>query len=409
MRSMPEIVKLNNPIQHYDWGSRSALAEFQGRVTPTAEPEAEVWIGDHAMAPSTAATPSGSSPLRAWIAAEPVEVLGKQVAENFSGSLPFLVKLLAAASPLSIQVHPDADQAALGFEAEEQAGIARDAATRSYRDPNPKREILIALAPFYAMCSFRSDAELGAQIERSGSPCAQQLLSELEDTAPGQRSSAFFFRLQELHADEGRALCCELSNFASLDAPESDERHWIARLREHFPGDPLAAAPLFLNLVQLSPGDALVVSPGTVHSYLKGLGVEVMTCSDNVLRGGLTHKHIDRHELRRILDCQAGEAKVVSPRENSEHTRVFPTAASEFQVEIDTLQAGARHYVGDASTPTLLLCLDGRADLSTEGASVALVRGESALVPACVTSYSAVGPGSLLRASWPAPSEWSKL
>lgn len=369
------IVKLDNPIQHYAWGSHYAIAALQGRVTPSEKPEAELWIGDHAVAPSAVVESTGTTALPAWLGAEPSRTLGAGHVH-----LPFLTKVLAAERALSIQVHPDAEQARAGFERETRTGVA--AAERCYRDPNPKHEVLIALSRFEALCGFRTDAEVSSGLaEISG---AARLIEARAGDAP--MAWTLLQRLQELSEPETRELAVELATIAK--AGRSLEATWIGRLLAEHPGDPLVMAPLLLNPVVLAPGEGLVVPPGTVHTYVSGTGVEVMTRSDNVIRGGLTEKHVDRDELRRVTVPQARPAWTIQAQRdpNAGPESTYPTGTSEFEVRILDVEprTAARRAGGRVA---VLLCVEG----AVQADGLELSRGEAALVPAGLESYEVKG------------------
>jgi mannose-6-phosphate isomerase len=379
----PGIVKLRNPIQHYAWGSHEALAMLQGRPGPTREPEAELWVGDHPTAPSEVEEAGAHLGLPDWIARDPDAVLapGRR-------RLPFLVKILAARASLSVQVHPDAAQAERGFERESRARIATT--ERSYSDRNAKHEMLVALSRFEALCGLRSDEDVarlsglvpgGAFAALAQTSCANQ--------RPG-RAAALFHRLQCLDEREKRELLGELERFAG--GAGSREARWMARLLVEHPGDPLAAAPMLLNPVVLAPGSALVVRPGTLHAYLSGTGVEVMTPSDNVVRGGLTNKHVDRDELRVLARDDASPAETVAPEIDPEQpgTAMYATGCEDFSVR--SCEVGAEVSVErPGGRVAVVLCVAGAVEATSLGANssqtVVLDGADAALVPASAERY----------------------
>lgn len=369
------IVKLENPIRHYSWGSHHAIARWQGRATPTQEPEAEVWIGDHPVAPSRVVESTGTTPLASWLARDPVRSLGAGRLH-----LPFLTKVLAAARALSVQVHPSAEQARIGFESEIRSGVPDT--QRCYRDSNAKHELLVALSPVEALCGFRSDSEVSARL--SGVPGAARGLERQGRQDP--LAKALFEQLQHLSAAERASTCAELATFASSDG--SREAEWVGRLLAEHPGDPLAMAPLFLNPVVLEPGQALVVRPGTLHSYVSGMGVEVMTRSDNVIRGGLTQKHVDGDELMRVTESFAQPAEIIRPQAIGADSLELCYATGTREFVVRTLELEARHSVARAGGQvTVLLCVEG--EVTADG--VPLLQGEAALVPADLAGYQLTG------------------
>jgi mannose-6-phosphate isomerase len=406
------IVKLRNRIQPYAWGSRHAIAELQGRPAPTAGPEAELWIGDHPAAPSCVIEPGrpGSPPnasaevlvpLSEWIARDPEAVLGSG-ARCRVPHLPFLAKILAAERPLSLQVHPDAEQADAGFEREESAAV--DADDRSYPDRIAKREVIIALSRFDALCGLRPDADVTRVLRDSGSEAARSLLANAIGTAPDPESPAclaarLFRRIQDLPAATRESLLDELSVAQQPQARsrEHDEHYWVGRLRAEHPGDPLALAPLLLNLVSLAPGEGLAVEPGTLHCYLAGTGVEVMTRSDNIVRAGLTRKPVDRNAVREIAGERAAPTRRILP-ESSENglDATYTTGIDDFDVAVLRTPEG-RVVPRRGGRVSVLLCVGGSVVVQARppgpAGVVRLDSGEAALIPACVESYELRGAG----------------
>jgi len=392
------IVKLENSIQHNAWGSRTAIAALQGRPTPTALPEAELWMGDHPVAPSSVvparragATDDGAgAPLSEWLARDAEAVLGS--ARSRGDRLPFLAKVLAAARPLSLQVHPDAPQARAGFAREEAARIAPE--ERCYRDDNAKHEILVALSTFHALCGLRSDRELTALVGLAGSPALAALRADCA-AEPGVAETSTAGRvlraLHALDAPERRRVYDEVA--ASVARPVAGEppawRAWVRTLCREHPGDPLVAAPLLMNLVSLAPGEALVVPPRTLHTYLEGVGVEVMTPSDNVVRAGLSPKHVDRDEVGRIASLRASAVGPLRPtRAAGGAEAIYPTGTPHF--DVTSLRLGGDHP-GTArrggGRVTLVLCVEGVVELSYRGEGVSLGSGEAGLVPAALEHH----------------------
>lgn len=288
------MLKLTAQLQHYAWGDTTSIASLQGRE-PSGQPEAEAWFGAHSSAP--AETPDG--PLDQVIAAAPDAMLGDETAAEFGGRLPFLVKLLAASCALSIQAHPSLDQAREGWAREEAAGVPLDAPSRNYKDTNHKPEILVALTPFEAMAGFRPLGDTAALLRSFHIPELDRAADTLADTSIDERD-----RLRSVLtgwlalADPTTLVGAVVTRAAELSDPVSRN---IITISQTFPGDRGILAALLLNHIELAPGEALFLPAGNLHAYLGGFGVEVMANSDNVLRGGLTAKHIDVPELERVL------------------------------------------------------------------------------------------------------------
>ena len=373
------IVKLENPIQPYAWGSHRAIAALQGRATPTRAPEAELWIGDHPKAPSRVESSSGSVTLTEWIERDRSGVLGPG-----RNHLPFLTKVLAAERSLSLQVHPNRAQAKSGFERESRARVPSE--RRNYSDPDPKHEVLVALSAFEALCGFRVDREVAPLLDAFPSLAAVR-----NDGSSRPLSVRLFYHLQRLDAGDRARLADDLESFSRGDAIEA---LWASRLAAEHPGDPLAIAPLLLNPVILEPGQGLVVRPGTVHAYLSGAGVEIMTRSDNVIRAGLTRKHVDAEELGVVIADEAGPAERVSGRKSPGGATDYATGTDAFSVRALSVGAGATTE-GPAGHVTVLLCVKGEVrvvgDGGESGGVISLQSGEAALVPAGIEGYRLLG------------------
>ena len=300
------VMKLENSIRHYAWGSKNALARLQGRPAGQ-EPEAELWIGAHPQSPSAVTMAGRRVSLERLVAERPAETLGP-VAQRFGGTLPFLLKVLAVAEPLSIQAHPTLAQAAAGFAREEAEGIAADAPQRSYRDRNHKPEVVVALEPYWLLSGFRPYHAIARRLAAIGVPALQAAVTALR-TTPGVEALralvAAALRLDTgqradlvaravAHAD---AQLQETAASGDRDASEAAAARWVQRLAAQYPDDAGVLSPWLLNLVPLVPGEGMYTGAGTLHATLHGTGVELQASSDNVLRGGLTPKHVDVPEL----------------------------------------------------------------------------------------------------------------
>lgn len=298
---------LVNPTQGYAWGSATAIPELLG-VAPTGAPVAELWLGAHPVAPSRL----DGRPLDAVIAERPDALLGPASVARFGPRLPFLLKVLAAARPLSLQAHPSLAQARAGFARENAAGLPRTAPGRTYRDDNHKPELLCALTPFRALCGFRPVAHTRALLAGLRVGGLLPLLATLDAAGLG----ALFEAVMTLEPGARAALVADVVEACRSRPPRGFEAECATAtaLAEAYPGDAGVVGALLLNLVTLAPGEALALGAGNLHAYLEGTGVEVMANSDNVLRGGLTSKHVDVPELLRVLDFTSGPAPVVRAR-----------------------------------------------------------------------------------------------
>ena len=303
------LVPLTNTPRDYAWGSTTLIAELEGR-TPTGAPEAEVWFGDHPGHP--ARVPDGRT-LGEWLASA-------DAPEGTPERLPYLLKILAAGSPLSIQAHPSKAQAEEGFAREEAAGTPRDAATRTYRDANHKPEIIVALSDrFLALAGLRELAATRRLLDAVGEATAP--LRAVLDSHPDD-ADALAAALIWILSPAAGAQVSEIIAAATDAASDEfgDELELVRHLQSHYPGDPGIVVAMLLNLVILRRGQGVFVPAGVLHAYIEGLGVEIMAASDNVLRGGLTPKHIDVAELTAILDPRPGPAPVLDPAAGTART-----------------------------------------------------------------------------------------
>jgi len=398
--SQPVLV-LDNAIQNYAWGSRTAIAELLGRPTPSAEPEAELWIGAHPKAPSRIAEPKGKGTLDRAIQDDPVGLLGSEVCDRFGNELPFLFKVLAAQEPLSIQAHPNQEQARSGWARENAEGIPLDAARRNYRDLNHKPELLCALTPFVALKGFRAADETARALEPIGRP---ELAAEIGRLAREQTPVALrslFARLMTIEPEEREALLKRAAAQAAR-RPGDPAWRWVKSLMSRHPGDMGALAPLYLNLVTLAPGQAVFLPSGELHAYLEGTALEIMANSDNVLRGGLTPKHVDLQELLTTLVFDAHAPELLQAEDSGPGEKSFRTPAREFELGFLEVGPGRPFTATGGRGVEILLQLEGACRLTSDGSEIALARGRSVLVPAALESYVLEGEGRIARARVPA-------
>ncbi|GGC11428.1 mannose-6-phosphate isomerase, class I [Cellulomonas carbonis] len=396
--------RLENPVREYDWGSPTTIPELLGR-RPTTKPAAELWLGAHPSAPSTALTPDGPVPLDEYIGDDPAGVLGADVVARFGACLPYLLKIIAADKPLSLQVHPSADAARAGFEREELSGVAIDDPHRNYKDRNHKPELVFALTPFQAMCGFRAPRRAAELVAGLDAELAHVLHADLRADPSFRGIRAAFRRLLDPHdpptaAQVGEVVdACRERLAAGSPSPRADGT--VVLLAEHYPGDPGVVTSLLLNPVTLQPGEALFVPAGGVHAYLSGTAVEIMANSDNVLRAGLTSKHIDIPELLDNVDYVAAPPIRVAPEAFHGSTKAFYAPVDDFELSFTRLTDGAVHPLPGRG-PRVLLCLEGAVTLeSATGDKLDLVRGESAFVPARDGSLVASGVGTVVQADVP--------
>jgi mannose-6-phosphate isomerase len=384
---------LMNTVRHYPWGSRTVIPELLGEASPADRPHAELWLGAHPDAPSVL---SDGTPLDKAIEEQPGALLGAEVRQRFGDRLPFLMKVLAAERPLSLQAHPTSEQAEAGYAAEEAAGVPRDDPTRTFKDPFHKPELLLALTTFEALCGFRP-------VEESLHCLAKLQVSQLKPTIAALARGGLRAAIPQLLALSGKrrtelvsAVAEAAARFVAAHDPEFINTYrWAASLAETYPGDPGVVISLLCNHLKLAPGEAVFLPAGNLHAYLSGAGVEVMAGSDNVLRGGLTAKHVDLAALIEVLDFADRRVPVIHPVLGPGGLR-YPVPVEDFDLTRCQLDAQS----GSLTTrgPQVLLCTEGTAVLASPDGEVTLEKGGSAFVPAGVP-VTARGPAVLYRAT----------
>ncbi len=390
------VYRLQFQVQSYEWGSVHGISNLLGIANPEKKKIAELWLGDHHRGPSLIELPDGVMPLDQFLAERP-EHLGDDSRAAFGDHLPFLLKVLSAAKPLSIQVHPDRKQASVGFQREENEQIEMNAGNRGYPDDNHKPELLYALTPFRALCGLRPVKEIADSLKPLKSTQVKRLLKALSSSSEKLPLKVFFSALQNMDEEEQQLLVDEC-----LSSLTQDARIWneIRRLNNLFPGDIGVLSPLFLNLIQLKPGEAMFLPPGTLHTYLEGAGLEVMACSDNVVRGGLTEKHRDIEELLKVVDWSdhnTSAGRLLSRAMESEE-QVFKAPATEFCFAVMTLFGSTKTH--KATAAEIILCLEGKVKVTDEcSASVQLTKGQACFVSAVSGQCSISGSGRAARVS----------
>jgi len=302
------VYPLTGHIRPYAWGSHTAIAQLQGRPAPTEGPEAELWLGAHPDDPSTVGGAAGGVSLASLIAGDPRAQLGERVAATFGPRLPYLLKILAAEQPLSLQAHPDLAYAREAFARQQ----ADPALPRNYTDANHKPEMLVALTPFEALCGFRSTTASAGTLESFAIPALEPAVKALRD---GDLATAVETLLSWPQDDRAALIASVLT--AARARPDDDSCALAADLAARYPEDPGVLVALLLNHVRLQPGEAIWMPAGNLHAYLRGAGVELMAASDNVLRGGLTPKRVDVPELLRVLRFEVLDDPILKPTELS--------------------------------------------------------------------------------------------
>ncbi len=392
-------------IQPYAWGSRTAIAELQGRAAPAPGPEAELWMGAHPSAPSVVKRSAGDTTLDAVIAADPVGQLGAECAARFGGRLPFLLKVLAAEQALSIQVHPSREQAEAGFRAENERGLAPGDKARNYVDDWPKPEILCALTPFEVLAGMRTPQDAATLLKELACTALDPVAAILGGaTGPRALTDALTRILawppatRAALVDEVAADCAAVAGRGGTYAAACAAAVVIAG---NHPGDLGVIASLLLRHSVLAPGQAVFLPAGGLHAYLHGTGVELLANSDNVIRAGLTPKHIDVPELLKLTD-PAVAVPVIEPRPLGAGVSVYDSPAPEFRLYRAELGAGEVSLPG-AGGARLVLCTEGATVLHPHGqagyAGALLGPGNSCFLSAADGAVTAVGPAVLFIAA----------
>jgi mannose-6-phosphate isomerase len=382
---------LRGALRTYAWGSRTAIAEFTGRPVPAAHPEAELWFGAHPGGPAWLETENGETSLPDALAADPEGQLGPASRARFGDVLPFLVKVLAADEPLSLQAHPSSKQAVDGYLREERLGIPVSSPLRNYRDTSHKPELLVAVQGFEALAGFRDAARTSELLRALAVSDLDPFIELLGDQSDADGLRALFTTWitapqPDIDVLVPAVLDGAIQYVSSGGTEFQAEAKTVLELGERYPGD----AGVLLNRITLAPGEAIFLPAGNLHTYLRGFGVEVMANSDNVLRGGLTPKHVDVPELLRVLDfTPTPEAQLRPPTRREGCGLVYCTPTDEFAVELLALDGDYLGHEIDASPshgvvqgPQILVCTEGATTVHGKSTSLTLKRGMAAWVAA---------------------------
>jgi len=363
-------VPIGNTPRDYAWGSTTAIAGLLG-TEPSGGPEAELWLGAHPGSPARVLDPAltdGAPDLAAW---------------RPTRDLPYLLKVLAADGPLSLQAHPSPEQARAGFERENAAGLAPDSPDRNYKDPFHKPELIFALSdPFEALCGFRDPSEARAALERLAAAAdGAAVLSGFAATLTGD-PHAVLRRATEwlLGGDPEVDLLVSEVVRAARALPDDRDADTVLMLDEAFPGDPGIVLALLLNRATLRPGEVLYLPAGNIHAYLRGLGIELMAASDNVLRGGLTRKRIDVPELVSVLDFRPIDATPLAAETPTAGVQTFRPDVPDFALERVALGADVDRATVPLPGTAIALVTDGEVELSGATGSLRLTRGGAVVI-----------------------------
>ena len=397
---MNKISFLKNPVQDYAWGSKTFIPRLMGEPSPSDKPQAEMWMGAHPKAPSRVLSNGEQISLLELIQKNPADILGKSVAKKFSNKLPFLLKVLAAAKPLSIQAHPDQDQARQGFARENRLKIAYNAPHRNYKDENHKPELICSLSRFWALKGFRKIEDIAGLIGKIGGPA---LNDKLIDLGSQPSLEIFFTALMSMDKRRQRLILNEVIECCKKYPQADPTVEWMIKLDQAYPDDIGVLSPIFLNVVCLQPGEAMYIPSGELHAYLEGAAIELMANSDNVLRGGLTAKHIDVHELLKIMNFKYNEVNILRPERQDSGERTYPAATKEFALSLISVREGSSFKSPRNRSVEIMICLEGAAHVKgpENGDVLFLTKGASIIIPAAVKQYRIEGEATIYKAGVP--------
>ena len=394
---------LKNTVQKYAWGSTTAIQALLGAEKNSHEPMAELWMGTHPKAPSLVNYEGKWISLADLVVKDPQDILGEKVAKKFHNQLPYLFKVLAADKPLSIQAHPSLELARKGFENENKQGIPINAAHRNYKDDNHKPECLCALSSFWALYGFRKIDDI---LSLMGKICPVGLNSEmaqLKKQADSRGLKPFFTDLMSMDTEHKKRVIDEATLNAKQRSEDNPAFYWMTKLSYEYPLDIGILSPLFLNLIQLKPGQALFLPAGELHAYLKGVGIELMANSDNVLRGGLSPKHIDVPELLKVLNFKPRHVEFLKEKKKRAIERIYDSFAEEFVLSAISITEGEFYRNSNFQSAQILLCTEGEAHLADSGNKhiLHIKKGDSVFVSAAAISYTIQGDAVFYKATVP--------
>lgn len=390
------IFPLKNIIQNFPWGSVDSINALFGIPNPENKPQAELWMGAH---PNGCSVIKEDQLLSDYIATAPESILGHKTYQTF-GELPYLMKILAAAQPLSIQVHPSKEAAERGFARENEAGIGLKDFNRNYKDANHKPELVYALTPYLAMNAFREQEEMVELFEIADAEVLADDVAALKARPDAEQLKVFFDRVMSLQGAEKDSALSDLLHNVEAKAKQGEQAALaFARVQEFsalYPGDAGLFAPLMLNVVELQPGEAMFLYAETPHAYLRGTGIEIMANSDNVLRAGLTPKFMDVPELVRNIKFQPVKREDLRMRPSELAGRlIYPIPVEDFRFDVIDAAKVDEFSIESAE---ILLCLDGEFEVKSAEQSITVHKGESIFIGADTVAYRVSGAGQYVRA-----------
>lgn len=385
------MIRVDNTPRDYAWGSLTDIAKLRG-VEPTGKPEAELWLGTH---------PGSPTQILDVAQADGAGTIADFLTLRGDAPLPYLLKILAAAHPLSIQAHPSPEQAREGFARENAAGVAPDSPVRNYKDDSHKPELIYALSEsFEALCGYRTVQETIAELDLLAAANAQacsptSALTEFSQQLLNRGADALSWAVEwALSEDNARALVAEISTAGALIKDEL-----LMELARDYPGDPGVVVALLLNRVTLRRGQALYLPAGNMHAYIRGLGIEIMAASDNVLRGGLTSKHVDVPELLDVVKTDVLPVPILEPVQVCPGVEIFEPDVPDFSL--------AHVHLEDHITQTdaivlrrhaIVTCTSGKLFITGHESKIELSQGQHAFISADEQTITVRGTGELFIA-----------
>lgn len=389
------IYRLSNSVQEYAWGDHHSISELLGIPNLESKPQAELWLGAHPKAPSLVLKGNEKIALDKFISRSPLSTLGEYTKNKF-GELPFLFKVLAAAKPLSIQAHPNLVQAKIGFDFENKQQVGLDAFNRNYKDDNHKPEIICALTPFYAMNGFRPIDQIIFNFELISDEFFKKQVIMLRENKPAEGLKNIFEAMVRCDEITKKRIITSACQVAEINHEVAFE--WVMKLNKQYPGDVGVLCPLFLNVVMLQPGEAMFLEAGRLHSYLQGVGVELMANSDNVLRGGLTPKFVDVNELLKILKFEVSNLNILKPK-GFLSEKFFPDFVDEFSLSTIDMSGSTEYEMEQNKKPSILLCIEGSGKFFDGEEFTKFEKGQSFFVPADQPTIKISGVCRIYRAT----------
>lgn len=404
------VYRLENPIINNEWGCSQSMVDLYGYKNPDNRPLAELWMGVHPKATSSIVLANDQlTPLDQWIAKHPVKILGDQIAERFANQLPFLFKVLSASSPLSIQSHPNKAQAVAGWAKENAANIPLDAPNRNYKDDNHKPELVYAITEFHALNGFRDYQEIIDLFTLTQGPQLTPIVDAFSASLNSKGLKHFYQTLMN-HPTPAELVNEAISNIKKRLQDSQDSAALIALweliidINNKYPNDIGVLTPLLIHYVVLQPGEAMFLTAGTLHAYLKGTSLELMASSDNVLRGGLTPKHVDVKELLHTTVFEPKKQQDIKlnqiPLTQYEHS--YQMNVDDFKLNIIDLTDDTAKKITAVNSAEILFIVEGAVQVTLNGESPMMLKaGQSCFISADNAGYQLKGIGKVARAYAP--------